>query len=198
MNSTHVLLAKKLWPVWVAIGMPLILIALEATPIAPNFAFVMLGIPALSFAWGCLGIWALIRSGWHLKRREWSQASASAVLPVILLVVGLQYWSFIHLCNYWGDVVHFVVRRPAYLHEVRAIPPDGEQRLLIFNRGGMSWASRGYVYDEADEVLLPETLRSATWKARADQTELTCGYFAQRFPGDFSYTRHWYIASFNC
>jgi hypothetical protein len=198
MDSEKGSLARRLWPVWVAIGMPLVLIIFEASPLAPNFGFVMIGIPAFFFAWACLGIWALIKSVRRLMLREWSQALASAVLPVVILVAGLQFWSFMHLCSYCGDVVHFVARRSSYLQQVRSIPPDGEPRLMIFNRGGMIWASRGYVYDESDEVLRAEALRSAGWKARADQTELTCGYFAQPFPGHFSLTRHWYIASFNC
>jgi len=44
---------------------------------------------------------------------------------------------------------------------------DGEPRLLVLNRGGMVWASRGYVYDESDEILRQEPLRSARWRARA-------------------------------
>jgi hypothetical protein len=178
--------------------MPLLLIALNSTPIAPNFAFVMIGIPTLLFMWACLGIWALIISIRRMRRQQWSQALVSAVLPLVILFAGLRFWDFIHLCNYGGDIVHFVGKRSSFLQEIHATPPDGKPRLLVFNRGGMIWASRGYVYDESDEVALASSLRSASWKVRADQTELSCGYYAEPFPGHFSFTRHWYIASFNC
>ena len=122
----------------------------------------------------------------------------SATLPFAVFIAGIQFWGFIHLCNYGGEVVHFIARRSSYLEEIRTTPNDGNPRLLVFNRGGMVWASQGYVYDETDEVIRAESLRSSTWKARADQTELGCGYLAQPFPGHFSFTRHWYIASFDC
>jgi len=189
---------KKLWPVWVAIGVPLLLVALNSTPIAPNFVFVMIGIPLLLAVWACLGIWALILTIARMRRREWSRALASAVLPLVVLGVGLRFWQFVHLCDDGGDVLYFMVERPSYLKEIRAIPLTGERRLFVFNRGGMIWASRGYVYDESDEVVREEPLRTAGWKARADKTELGCGYYARPFPGHFSFTQHWYLASFNC
>jgi hypothetical protein len=190
-------LAKKLWPVWVSIGLPCFLVILNSTPVAPNFVFVVIGTPVLLSIWACLGIWALVVSVRRIRRRDWSRAATSAVLPLVILIAGMQFRKF-HLCNYGGDVVHFMARRSAYLEEIRAFPPVGEPRLLVFNRGGMQWSSRGYVYDENDELLRSQTLRPARWTARADQTELSCGYYAEPFPGHFSFTQHWYIASFNC
>jgi hypothetical protein len=190
--------AKRLWPVCAAIGMPLLLIALNSTSIGTDFFFAMIGIPVLLGIWACLSIWALVISIRRIRRREWLPALASAVLPLVVLGSGMQFLGFIHFCNYGGDVMHFIASRSSYLEKIRAIPPDGKPRLLVFNRGGMLWASQGYVYDESDEVVHAEFLRSASWKARADQTELSCGYFAEPFPGNFSFTKHWYIASFNC
>jgi hypothetical protein len=189
---------KKFWPVWTSIGLPLLLVALNSTPIAPNFVFVMKGIPILLGMWACLGIWALIRTVRRMRRREWSRAVASAVLPLVILCAGVRFWQFIHLCNDGGDLLHFIVQRSSYLEEVRATPPNGESRLVVFNLGRMVWASRGYVYDESDEVVREEPLRSANWRVRADKTELSCGYYARPFPGHFSFTQHWYLASFNC
>jgi hypothetical protein len=189
---------KGLWPVWAAIGLPLLLVMLNATPIGPNFVFVMIGVPALFFTWACLGVWALIISARRIWRREWSGAMTSAVLPLVILIAALQFWEFIYLCNYGGDVLHFIARRSSYLEEIRATPRDGKPRLLVFNLGGMSWSSRGYVYDESDEVVRTESPQSAAWRERAAQTELSCGYHAEPFPGHFKSTQHWYIASFNC
>jgi hypothetical protein len=189
---------KPLWPVWIAIGFPLLLIVFNSTSLGPNFVFVMIGIPALLCVWVCWGIWTLIRTIGRIRRHEWSQAVISVILPTVILFAGLRFWNFIHFCNAGGDVVHFIVERPAYLKKIRATPPNGEPRLLVFNRGGMIWASRGYVYDESDEVMREGSRRSASWKARASNTELSCGYYAEPFPGQFSFTRNWYLASFNC
>ena len=198
MDAAQVSSVKRLWPVWVSLGLPLLLVALNSTPIATDFAFVIIGIPVLLGIWACLGIWALILTVRHMRRREWSRALASALLPLVILGAGLRFWRFIHLCNDGGDVVYFIAERSSYLEKIRTVPPNGEPRLLVFNRGGMIWASQGYVYDESDEVVRDEPLRSANWKARSDNTELSCGYYAQPFPGHFSFTQHWYLASFNC
>jgi hypothetical protein len=158
----------------------------------------MIGIPILLGGWACLGIWALILTVRRMRRREWSLAVASAVLPLVILCAGVRFGQFIRLCNDSGDLVHFMAERSFYLEEVRATPPTGEPRLLVFNLGGMIWASRGYVYDESDEIVREEPLRSASWKGRAVNTELSCGYYARPFPGHFSFTQHWYLASFDC
>jgi hypothetical protein len=189
---------KKFWPLWVAIGFPLLLVALNSTAIEPDFFFVVMGIPLLMSIWTCLGIWVLILTVRLTRRGEWSRAVASAILPLVILGAGVRFRQFIRLCNDGGDVVHFIAERSSYLREIRATPANGAPRLLVFNRGGMIWASRGYVYDESDEILREEPLRSADWRARAEGTELSCGYYAQPFPGHFAFTQHWYLASFPC
>ena len=190
--------AKKFWPLWIAIGFPLFLIALNSTPIAPDFVFVVIGIPLLMGCWACVGLWALILTVLRTRRGEWSQAMISAILPLVIVGAGVRFWQFVQLCNDGGDVVHFIAERSSYLKKIRATPPSGEPRLLVFNRGGMIWASRGYVYDESDEILREEPLQSAEWRARAEGTELGCGYYARPFPGHFAFTQHWYLASFPC
>ena len=131
MNATPEPSPKRLWPVWVAIGLPLLLVCLISTPLAPNFVFVVIGIPVLLVLWACLGILALISSLRRWRHRDWSGAVAGAVLPVVILVAGVQFREFIHLCNYSGDVVHFIARRSSYLKKIRAVPLDGEPRLFV-------------------------------------------------------------------
>jgi hypothetical protein len=77
----------QLWPLWVAIGCPLLLIALNCTPIAPDLPFVMIGIPALMFIWACLGISPAILTARWLWRRALLEAAVCAVLP--LAIVGV-------------------------------------------------------------------------------------------------------------
>ena len=190
--------SKTLWPLWLAIGLPLLLIALSSTPIAPNFAFVMIGVPVLLAIWGVFGVWSLMLIVRHIRRREWSYLVSSAALPLAIFAASLWPWQFLHLCNNGGDIGYFIMKRSFYLKETAITPPKGEPRLIVFNRGGMLWASRGYVYDESDEIMRNQPLQSTSWRARADGTELTCGYHAQAFPGHFSFSQHWYLASFNC
>ena len=187
----------QLWPLWVAIGCPLLLIALNSTPVAPNPIFVLIGEPVLLLIWAGVGVCAVILTVRWLWRRAWLQAVVGCLLPFVILGVSLNFYPFIHLCNDGGDIVHFLVMRPSYIKSIRATPANGEPRLLTFNLGGMIWASRGYVYDESDEVVRAPSVQTPAWKARAQNSELACeGYYARPFPGHFAFTRHWYLASF--
>jgi len=188
----------RLWPIWVAAGLPLLLIILEATPLAPNFVFVMLGVPTLLLAWASVGVWAAILACKRLWKRAWKQAAISAVLPLVVLCVALDFSSFNQFCNKAGDTVHFYLKYGSYTETVGATPPSGEPKLLTFNLGGMSWASRGFVYDESDEILLQSAMQTSNWKVRAQNSELGCGYGALSVPGPSALTKHWYIASFAC
>jgi hypothetical protein len=187
-----------LWPIWVAVGFPLLLIVLETTPIATNFAFVMIWLPGFLITWAILGFWAVILTVRWMCRRAWRRAMISVVLPLIVLIAGLQTLSFIRFCSNAGDTLHFYVRYFSYVRTARAEPPNGEPRLLTINLGGMSWASRGFVYDESDELLRDPSMQSSGWKARAQNSELGCGYGALPMPGPIALTQHWYLASFAC
>lgn len=176
----------------------MLLIILEATPIAPNFVFVMIGVPGLLLAWAALGLWAAILTVRLLGEFAWKRALVCAVLPIVVLGVGLNPFGFIRFCNNAGDVVHFYARYASYMRTVRAAPSTGEPQLLTINRGGMIWASRGFVYDESDEVLRDPSRQSEAWKARAQASELGCGYGAIPIPGPSVLIRHWYVASFAC
>jgi hypothetical protein len=187
-----------LWPIWVTLGFPLLLIAFAASPIAPDFLFVMIGIPCLWLVWVVSAVCAAILTVRWLWRRVWQRAAISAVLPFVVLAASLNFLAFTRFCNNAGDAVHFYVRYSAYANAVRATEQSEGPRLLIFNLGGMIWASRGFVYDESDEVLKEPSTQSAGWKARAKNSELGCGYGAIPMPGPSSFTQHWYIASFGC
>lgn len=188
----------RYWPLWVLIGFPLLLILLDASPVAPNFVFVMMGIPTLLGIWVIVGLWACAKSIVQLRKGGWRRALTCAALPIAILLVGFNFFPFIHFCIDAGDILHFAFCRQFYLKEIEATPSNGQPRLEVINLGGMSWSSRGYVYDEGDEVLLSPSSQSSGWKFRAQGTELSCGYYAQPFPGHFRVTQHWYLASFNC
>jgi hypothetical protein len=184
--------------VWVTIGFPLLVIALEATPFSTDIAFVLIGLPVLLLAWASAGIWATFLTVRSVRKRAWRQTMANLALPLAILLVGLHFTAFIRFCNDAGDTVHFYLRYPAYVKVIRATPPNGNARLVTINLGGMSWASRGFVYDESDEIMRTPSAQSVGWKARAQDTELGCGYGATPIPGPSAFAQHWYIASFAC
>ncbi len=92
-----------------------------------------------------------------------------------------------------GETLSFAVNLPHYLQQVDARPRGSAPKLLVFNNGGMFFASSGVVYDESDEVRLPRDEQSDEWKVRADRTELGCGGF--RITPLFG---HFYLAGFPC
>jgi hypothetical protein len=188
----------QLWPIWAAAGFPLLEIVLEASPIAPNFAFVMLGLPSLWLVWAASALCSAILTILSLRRQDWRKAGISIVLPLVVLWAALNFRTYIRFCNNTGDAVHFYARYPAYAREVSANAQTAGPQLLIFNLGGMSWASRGFVFDESDELLRDPSMQSPGWKVRAMDSELGCGYGAVRMPGPSIYAEHWYIASFAC
>jgi hypothetical protein len=182
------------WLVVIALCVPLVLIALDASPIGADPIYVILGIPALLFVWAIAGLGALIVSLRSAMRKEWRRCIIASVLPIVLLAVALDPFRFIHACNYLGDVAHFIIAKSAYDSKIAALPIDQRPRVVVFDWGGMVWASRGLVYDETDQVALPKGRQSAAWLAQASHTELSCegGYGVQ------SLWDHYYLASFPC
>lgn len=126
-------------------------------------------------------------------RKDWRRCAAASILPVVLLAVALDPVRFIRASNYLGDVAHFTVMKSDYDRSVAALPADQRPHVAVFDWGGMSFASRGVVYDESDEVALPAGRRSAEWLAQASHSELSCEGFGVQPLWD-----HYYLASFPC
>jgi len=181
------------WLVAIGLGVPLALVVLAASPLGNNFFYVVIGIPALLFAWAIAGVGALIASVRSAMRRDWRRCAIASLLPIVLIVVALDPVRFVRACNHIGDVAHFIVAKPYYDRQIAALPAGEGPRLAVFNWGGMVWASFGVVYDETDQVSLPPDRQSADWRNRASHTELSCeGYGAQPL------WDHYYLVSFAC
>jgi hypothetical protein len=181
------------WAAAIGLGVPIALIALAASPLGPNFIYVLVGIPALLFLWVIAGLVALIVSIRSAIQKEWRRCVLATILPVVLLIVAFNPVRFVRSCDYLGDVIHFVAMRPYYDRAIAALPADQRPRLVVFDWGGMSFASRGLVYDETDQVALPRGRQSPDWLAKASHTELSCEGYGVRALWD-----HYYLADFPC
>jgi hypothetical protein len=181
------------WAAAIGLGVPIALIAFAASPLGPDFIYVVVGIPALLLLWVIAGLIALIVSVRSAPRKEWRRCLIAAILPVVLLIVALDPVRFIRSCDYIGDVLHFVVLKPYYDRQIAAIPTDQRPRLVVFDWGGTAWASHGLIYDETDQISLPRGGQSAAWLTQASRTELACeGYGVQAL------WDHYYLADFPC
>jgi hypothetical protein len=117
----------------------------------------------------------------------------ATILPVVLLIVAFDPVRFVRSCDYLGDVIHFIAMRSYYDRTIAALSADERPPLVVFDWGGMSFASRGLVYDETDQVALPRGRQSTDWVAKASHTELSCeGYGVQAL------WDHYYLADFPC
>jgi hypothetical protein len=181
------------WAAAIGFGVPVALITFAASPLGPNFLYVLAGIPALLLLWVVAGLIALIVSIRSAMRKEWRRSVLAAILPVVLLIVAFDPVRFVRSCDYAGDVIHFMTMKSSYDRQIAAIPADQRPPLVVFDWGGMSFASKGIVYDETDQVALPKGSQSADWLAQAGHTELSCEGYGVRALWD-----HYYLASFPC
>jgi hypothetical protein len=156
------------WPIALACGFPSALVALWAVP----FSFTFAGMPVLLGAWI---LTALLTSGMALRsarRRNWRRAFSWSLLPLVTLVAAANSERAWSLASETGDRIHFQVMRSSYLDDVSRLP-SGEPRFAVWRWGGFG-VGHGVVYDESDEIALPE--QSAAWKKRVADTEVgTCG-----------------------
>jgi hypothetical protein len=181
------------WAAAIGLGVPIALIAFAASPLGPNFIYVLVGIPVLLLLWVFAGLVALIVSIRAAMQKQWRRCVLAAILPIVLLIVAFDPVRFVRACDYAGDVIHFVAMRSSYDRRIAALAADQRPRLVVFDWGGMSFASRGLVYDETDQIALPRGRQSADWLAQASHTELSCeGYGVQAL------WDHYYLADFPC
>jgi len=181
------------WPTLVSLGIPATHVVIRATPLGAELGYVLLGMPLLAMAWVGFGVAGVVM----LTRSVMSKTARRALswLPVCL-VVGMgasQLDTVRRYTNLTGDLLHFAFMYPYYRSVIGEFPHGGEPKLLVFNFGGMIWASRGIVYDESGEIEKPEGQQSDAWKLRATYTELGCGGYSYT-----PLTQHFYIADFPC
>ncbi|TWB47090.1 hypothetical protein [Nitrospirillum viridazoti] len=175
--STAALIPDRpaVWPILAAVvlfaGLVLVDTALEWEP--PFNALALLALIAL---W-CGGAMAAARQAVRARRDGRPRRAVSlALLPLAFLVTVVHPRLVMGSAQSLGDHLHFAQGRPSYQAQVRALADTGEPKLLVWGWGGFIVASTSLVYDESDEVTLPPERQSASWKARAEHTDLACPY----------------------
>jgi hypothetical protein len=150
-----------------------------------------LGDFGLLFLWVVLSIVALGIAIWSGIVRRWGRAVAASMLPLSLALAILNltaFWSFVMGA---GEYIHFRLERESYLAEIAALPSDKGPRTVVFVLSEDGWAGINnnhlVVYDETDEVALPEQQRSASWKEKVADTALSYGVGYLRPLGDHFY-----------
>jgi hypothetical protein len=186
---------QRLPPVlfYISVGVPLALVLLAASPVGNEFFYVIAGIPLLLTIWLGAACWSLIICIASAMQRGWRSSLKFAVAPIAALIVCFYPVTFVRGAIYLGDVLHFTAAYPYYQRVVAQKAGEGAPRIIVFNWGGMVWASSGVVYDDSDEVSLPAGTQSAKWLASPDLAELGCGGFRAR-----PLWSHYYLVFFPC
>src|ERR1700761_8293056 len=83
------------WVAAIGFGVPVALIAAAASPLGPNFFYVLAGIPALLFLWVIAGLIALVVSIRSAMRKEWRRCAFASILPAVLLIVAFDPIRFV-------------------------------------------------------------------------------------------------------
>lgn len=141
--------------------------------------------------WAMTVFFALIVAVASAFKREWCFTIGMLVLP---LSFALTLWNSDEI---WfrgigmGEYIHFRLERETYLARIAALPSGKEPRTVVFVLSEDGWAGISnyhlVVYDESDEIALPEQQRSASWKGKVADTPLGYGVGYLRPLGDHFY-----------
>jgi hypothetical protein len=176
-----------------ALASALMLVVIDATPFATNFAYALYLVPSLMVVWAVIGLWSTALFIRFARRRSWKQSFVPGLLMTVSILVAFNFFPVVRGCNYLGGALRFALTRSYYDHQVALLPADDIPRLAVFSWGGMIWSSRGVVYDESDEIALPPGQQSAAWKANPHLGELSCGKWDAR-----RLWAHYYLVAFPC
>ncbi|WP_314951863.1 hypothetical protein [Bradyrhizobium cosmicum] len=172
-----------MWPIALTCCFPVILILLWSGPFEVSF----LGVPVLFLAWVGSALLALGLALFSARARDWRRAISMSVLPLATLVVVTNAGVIWPLAMEIGERIHFQAVRRLYLEDVAKLPSSGEPRFALWQWGGFG-IGHAVVYDESDEILLPE--QSSAWKNRVANTEVgSCGAWGSPLGGHFYLVR---------
>jgi hypothetical protein len=109
-----------------------------------------------------------------------------SVLPLATLVAIANAGTVWLFAIETGERIHFHAMRHSYLEDVSKLPSSGEPRFAMWHWGGFV-IGHAVVYDESDEILLPE--QSSAWKERVANTEVSCGAWGSPLGNHFYLVR---------
>lgn len=178
------------WPIVLTVVWPIALILVWVGPF--NLAF-FLGAPLVLLLWAGSAVDALVRCAISAHGRAWRRVLSTAILPLSGVIACLNYGFVLGTTQYQGTYLRFLAMRPFYLREISKLPAD-EPRLKLFYWGGFLLTSHEILYDESDEIVLPEDERSEAWSRRAAQTDAgDCPLLGYSTLGN-----HFYLVTFHC
>lgn len=155
------------WPAILAVAGPLAVVLLWAASVSVNSGIVILICFLLLFlvvmAWVSVGVGVAVIACLQLFFvRAWRRALSSLILPLTVLVAGL------NLGTIWNarDYIPFFLWYPSFRAEIEKIPAD-KPRLVVWDWQTTKGDDIGLAYDESDEIASDHP--SEGWKERANE-----------------------------
>ena len=171
---------RHLWLVWVlalASAAPAAIIGVAAASIFGVDLF--LGDVLVVLTVAAASLVALVVAAVMAFKRRWRRVIGAAMIPVSLALTLLYAGELEAAGMTAGEYVRFRLERATYLAEIAALPVTTESRLAVFPLSSDGWVTHTHyhlvVYDESDEVAMPDARRSPAWQARIRDTTLESG-----------------------
>lgn len=178
---------RYLWIVWAlafAMTAPVAMIGVAAC--GTFGADVLLGDMLVVLFGGAAALIALIVAVVMALKRRWRGVIGAAMIPASLALALLYDGELEGAGTTAGEYIHFRLMRATYLAEITALPAATGPRVTVFPLSQDGWFTHTtyhlVVYDESDEVALPEAQRSPAWQARVRDSPLesAIGYVASQ------------------
>jgi hypothetical protein len=155
------------WPTILAVAGPAVVvliwlsIVLADGPISSLFGWLLLFLIMAVWAFAGVGTFVVACLELFLKR-AWRRALSSLVLPLAVLVAGLNFETI------WNaqDYGHFLLWYPSFRAEIDKMPAD-KPRFVVWGWRTTRNAEIGLAYDESDEIASDHP--SEAWKQRANR-----------------------------
>ena len=129
-----------------------------------------LGFFLVPLGWVMAAVAGLGIAIWAAIARQWGRAIAASALPLSLLLALLNPYKLWFFSMAAGEEIHFRLLRASYRAEIARLPTDEGPRTAVFVLSEDGWAGitnfHLVVYDESDEIGLPDDQHSSSWKAR--------------------------------
>lgn len=167
-SDQHSIVRRYLWIVW-AIGLML------AGPLSPVLYWTFaadsfLAMLLLPLSWVMAAVVGLGIAIWAALTRRWGRAIAASTLPLSLLLAVPNFEKVWFFSMAAGEEIHFRLLRASYRAEIARLPTDEGPRTAVFVLSEDGWGGitdfHLVVYDESDEIGLPDDQHSSSWKAR--------------------------------
>jgi hypothetical protein len=143
---------------------------------------------ALLCAWSLAAVVALGIAIWSGIVGRWGRAITAGMLPLSLVLSIVAFGRVGNFAMAVGEYIHFRILRASYRAEIARLSTDKGPRTVVFllSEDGGAGINNYHlvVYDESDEVALPDAQRSPGWNARIAGTQLEIGVGYTRPLGD--------------